>query len=84
MKVFEGTHDAFQMLGRLVSKGKLRNFNDAIADELIGAGYAFVRGDELLPTGRGEEIVRTVLWPARQPQARLIASVEARTQSMSG
>lgn len=84
MKVFEGTHDAFQMLGRLVSKGKLRNFNDAIADELIGAGYALVGGDELLPTVRGEEIVRTVLWPARQPQARLIASAVAPTQSMSG
>ena len=78
MSVFQGTHDSFQMLGRLVTKGALRNFNDAIADELIEGGYARVAADQLFPTERGVEIVRTVLWPARQPQARLMASTERR------
>ena len=78
MKAFEGTHDAFQMLGRLVAKGALRNFNDAIAEELVEASYARVSSDELFPTERGVDVVRTVLWPARQPQARLIAATERR------
>ena len=76
MKAFEGSHDAFQMLGRLVSKGKLRNFNDAIADELILAGYAVVAGEELFPTEIGTETARTVTWPARQPAARRIVFLD--------
>jgi hypothetical protein len=84
MKVFEGSHDAFQMLGRLVGKGKLRNFNDAIADELVLAGYAFVDGDELLPTQMGAETARTVTWPSRQPMARRIVPVLAHEQHVGG
>ena len=80
MKVFEGSHDAFQMLGRLVSKGKLRNFNDAIADELILAGYAIVAGEELVPTEIGAETARTVTWPSRQPVARRIVSLDGLEQ----
>lgn len=77
MNVFDGSHDAFQMLGRLVCKGKLRNFNDAIAEELVVAGYAVVAGEELLPTATGVETARTLTWPSRQPAARRIAALES-------
>ncbi len=84
MVVFAGSHDAFQMLGRLVGKGKLRNFNDAIAEELIRAGYAVVEGDELLPTDVGAETARTVTWPSRQPMARRIVPAVAQEQHLAG
>ena len=84
MSIFDVSHDAFQMLGRLAAKGKLRNFNDAIADELILAGYALADGDELLPTEFGVEIARTVTWPSRQPAARRIEPAVAHPEHLTG
>ena len=72
MTIFAGSHDAFQMLNRLVAKGALRNYNDAIAEELLVGGYAVTRDDELVPTESGVEISRTLTWPSRQPCARRI------------
>ncbi len=43
------------MLLRAVSRGSLANFNDVIAEQLVGSGLAVVDGSQLVPTE---------LWPS--------------------
>ena len=64
---FAGSRDAFQMLRRLVAHGILRNYNDVIAAELVQAGLASIRQNELIPTDEGVEASRTRSMPRLAP-----------------
>ena len=72
MSAFEGDYDAFRMLRRLASKGKLCNFNDAIAEQLMHGGYAVVHGEELFLTAKGSEAVQVIAWESPRHSARRI------------
>jgi hypothetical protein len=65
--MFPGSRDAFQMLRRLVAHGTLRNYNDVIATELVEAGLASVRQNELLATDEGVAAARTLAMPRLAP-----------------
>ena len=51
--VFPGSREAFRMLQRLVGKGPMRNYNDALAEELTKRGFACVADGALIPTEEG-------------------------------
>jgi hypothetical protein len=55
------------MLRRLVAHGTLRNYNDVIATELVEAGLASVRQNELRATDEGVAAARTLAMPRLAP-----------------
>ena len=59
MDADELSREGRTMLVRLIKKGSFRLFNDALAEELIGRGYAELRGEALLPTERAREVFPT-------------------------
>ena len=63
MDVFSGSREAFQMLRRLARKGDLRNYNDAVAGELIDQGYARARDENLVLTDEGRVASRDLAMP---------------------
>ncbi|MGQ7791158.1 hypothetical protein ACUN0C_01980 [Faunimonas sp. B44] len=50
---FPGSREAFRMLQRLAAKGVMRNYNDALAEQLTERGYARVDAAGLVPTEAG-------------------------------
>ena len=64
MDCFKGSREAFQMLRRLSAKGRFQHFNDAIAAELLGRGYAKLANGTLVPTSEGLDASRILKAPA--------------------
>jgi hypothetical protein len=67
---FPGSKDAYNMLRRGAQRGALRNFNEAVGEELIDLGFAAIQGAELVVTDAGRQILLThayrepsVCWP---------------------
>ena len=70
MNRFPASWEAFEMLRRLVFRGKMRGFNTALANELIAAGFATVEGDKLVATTAGIKAERSLM---RLPRPALAA-----------
>lgn len=56
---FSGSRDAFAMLTRAVTRGSLRNYNDAIAEELLLSGHAVLAEGALVPSEIGRQVAAT-------------------------